>query len=80
MSDRDPLLAILRGLHDALAQLADTTHWAAERARESLAEVDRLLREQEQADRMLRLPCHKCKRTFLTLEVWGDHIQTCDGT
>ena len=50
MSDRDPLLAILRGLHDALAQLADTTHWAAERARESLAEVDRLLREQEQAD------------------------------
>jgi hypothetical protein len=27
-----------------------------------------------------RHPCHKCKRTFLTLEVWGDHIQTCDGT
>lgn len=50
MSNRDPLFAILRGLHDAVAALANTTHWAGERARESLAEVDRLLREQEQAD------------------------------
>lgn len=49
MSNRDPLFAILRGLHDALAQLADTTHWPTERARESLAEVDRLLREQEES-------------------------------
>ena len=49
MSNRDPLFAILRGLRDAVASLANTTHWAGERARESLAEVDRLLREQEES-------------------------------
>lgn len=49
----DPLLAILRGLHDAIAMLAGSAHWRAARARKDLEVVDRLLKKQEETDRLL---------------------------